>query len=129
MTSESQRTLGPNEQHHLLYIDPFYLDRRNYDPDPLLTGPSNNPRHGQDPDVEAPSAAASLPESQTHVENSFHLFSPSPDSPQALRHAVTRAPESTESILTCLSCLRTFRKPYLLKYDASATPAGTKTLS
>jgi len=146
VTSESQSALGPNE-HHLLHIDPFYLDRRNFDPDQLLTGSSNNPRHGQEPDAEAPSAVASLPEFQTHVENNFHSFastSPNPpqslqhavtrapqnnfhsfastsaNSPQALQHAVTRAPGSTKSILTCPSCLRTFRKPYLLNQHSKS---------
>lgn len=121
MTSESQRALGPSEQLHLLYIDPFLLDRRNFDPNQLPPSPSNNPLHGQDPDVEVPSAAASVPEPQTHVDNSFHPFDAvSPSPPEAPQSAVADAPGSTESVLTCPLCLRTFSKPYLLKYGVSA---------
>jgi len=125
---EPQETLGPSEQHHLLYIDPFYLDRRNFDPGQLLTGTSNNPSYGQDPDVGVPSTTASAPESQTHFEDSYHSLTltppsqnpshsfilPSQNPPQASHHAPASTPGSTETVHTCQSCLQTFPKRYLL---------------
>lgn len=128
MSSESQRALSPSEQHQQLSIDPFFLDLRNFDPDQLLTGPSNNSRQRQEPDVADPVATTSAPEHQTHTEHDHHSFdSPSPAPSHTSQHAVNAVnavnlpPGSTESTLTCPSCLQTFSKPYLLKCDAPAT--------
>jgi len=129
VTSESQETLGPSEELHLLYIDPFFLDRRNFDPDQLLPGTSNNPSHGQDPDVGAPSATASAPESQTHFEDTYHSLTLTPppsrnsshsfilqsqNHPQASHHAPAGTLTSAGTVFTCPSCLQTFPKRYLL---------------
>jgi len=115
VTSESQETPGPSEQHHLLYIDPFYLDRRNFDPDQLLTGTSNNPHYGQDPHVEVLSATASASDPQTRFESSHHSFtSPSQNPPQASLRTNTSTPGSTETVFTCPTCLQTFQRRYLL---------------
>lgn len=129
MTSDNQRSLGPDEQHQLLYIDPFYLDRRNFVPDELSAPPPSDSYPGQDSNVAVPVAAPSATEVLSFIEHDHHslnLASPcTHTAPQAFASASTYA--SAEPRFTCESCLQTFEKRYLLKYGSFAAVCKTGT--
>jgi len=120
VTSEYRQSTGPNEQPHHLYIDPFYLDRRNFDPDQLFAE-SSNTRPEQDHDVEFPTAEASFSTPSLPAENTNHLVESSDlTGQQASLRASQLIQQPPDSGYTCTFCAQKFPQRHLLKYDPSS---------
>jgi hypothetical protein len=135
VTPENQETNGPAEQLHFTYIDPFYLDRRNFDPTRASFSPSSS-EQVQTRDVESP-----LPEPFVskllfqHLppelvpsegltlspENHDHSFELPESSTQVLTQVVQTQALSTlqqfhEKEFGCNYCSKSFEQPFQLKY-------------
>ena len=117
MTSEFPESEGPNNEQLLLYIDPFFLDRRNHDPD---RHPNTSLALVQDLPVEPPDPephASQIPSSARNhnplvQHNAFESYLSHPE------NAASSGPASPPSLhWSCESCPRTFETAAALRYQ------------
>jgi hypothetical protein len=130
VTSETQSSTGPTEQNHLLLsIDPFYLDRQNCDPDYFVAQSSNSlPVQDHNVDEVSPAEAVFSQPVLPAAENTSHSLEPHGSiSHPVPPHAPAHSEEPPESSFLCDLCpQKGFRRRGDLKYGPP-TPASPLT--